>query len=286
MQKIIFILSISILTLTISCNMNNDSKKSDKEGSSAVRAENTNDTAIAEEQVSYEGNNQHFKSFAAFKKNGKKLPVVLVVPEWWGVNDYTRNRVKQLAELGYLAMAVDMYGNGRVTESPDSAGMWVVEYYQNPQLAINNFEAAINKAKSFPEADTSRVAAIGYCFGGGIVLNMARLGENLKGVVSFHGGLNGYLPPAKKGTIKADILVCHGDADSMVKPDEVANFKKEMDNAGAHYKFIGYPNAKHAFTNPAATAIGEKYKLDIAYDEAADKQSWEEMKNFFSTIFK
>lgn len=285
-NKILFSFFVIIMVLiAVSCNNNSNAKNSAND--STTISANTNDTtAITQEDISYTGNNQEFKSFAAYKTNGNNMPIVLVVPEWWGVNDYTRSRVKQLAELGYFAMAVDMYGNGRVTESPDSAGAWASVYYKNPQLAKNNFDAAIKKSKTFSGVDTSKVAAIGYCFGGGMVLNMARQGEDIDGVVSFHGGLNGYLPPTKKGAIKAAILVCHGEADSMVKPDEVANFKKEMDDADVNYTFIAYPGAKHAFTNPAATAIGEKYKLDIAYNEAADKQSWQEMKKFFSTIFK
>ena len=153
-------------------------------------------------------------------------------------------------------------------------------------MAKANFDAALAKVKTLPQADTSKIAAIGYCFGGSMVLNMARMGENLKGVVSFHGDLNVYGLSAKKDEVKPKVLVLHGEADSMVPADVVAAFKKEMDGAAVDYKFIGYPGAKHAFTNPGATAVGEKYKIDIAYNEAADKSSWEEMKTFLAGIFK
>jgi dienelactone hydrolase len=209
---------------------------------------------------------------------------VLVVHEWWGLNGYPKMRARKLAELGYVAMAVDMYGNGKTADNPDDAGKMAGPFYQDPQMAKSRFDAALNKLKTYPQVDTTNIAAIGYCFGGGIVLNTARLGENLKGVVSFHGTLVG--TPADKNLLKAKILVCHGADDQFVKPQEVAKFKKQMDSIGADYTFKQYPNATHAFTNPDATASGQKFKIPIAYNAAADSASWNDMKSFFAKIFR
>ena len=241
--------------------------------------------AIKEEQVNYSVNNVKMIGFAAYDSStNKKRPIVLVVPEWWGLNDYTKSRVRQLAELGYLAIAVDMYGNGQMADNPDQAMKLSGPFYQDPQIGKSRFDAALAKIKTFAVADANQVAAIGYCFGGAQVVNVAKLGENLKGVVSFHGNLT--VVPADKKLLTTPMLICHGADDQFVKPEEVATFKKQMDSIGAVYTFKSYPGATHAFTNPNATAIGEKFKLPIAYNAAADAASWKDMKDFFGKIFK
>ncbi|HMR83718.1 MAG TPA: dienelactone hydrolase family protein [Niabella sp.] len=283
-NQLLFSLAVAGV-VAFGCNSNSTQKEPESDSLTAtVNAADSSE--ITEVSIEYSGNGKNFKSMAAYKAGSENSPVVLVVPEWWGVNDYTKSRVKQLAALGYVAMAVDMYGDGKTAETPDSAGALATPFYKDVSMAQSHFEAALAKAKTFTQADTTKIAAIGYCFGGGMVLNMARLGTNLKGVASFHGSLNSGLPAPPKGSVIPAILVLHGEADSMVPAEEVSNFKKEMDNAGADYTFIGYPDAKHAFSNPNATAVGEKYKLDIAYNEAADKASWEELKTFLSTVFK
>ena len=144
-------------------------------------------TSIKEENVTYMLDTLHMKGFVAYNSSTvNKRPIVLVIPEWWGINDYARSRAKQLAELGYLAMAIDVYGNGTIAEDPTTAGQMAGPFYQNPQLAKARFEAALAKIKTYAMADTTKIAIIGYCFGGGMALNIARLGENLRGVVSFH----------------------------------------------------------------------------------------------------
>ncbi len=239
---------------------------------------------IKEETVTYTGGSVTMNGFVAYiDSSSAKRPVVLIVHEWWGLNDYSRNRAKQLADLGYLAFAIDLYGNGKTAETPDEAGALATPFYKDPQLAKARFDAALAKIKTYPQADTNNIAAIGYCFGGGMVLNMARLGEDLKGVVSFHGSLMGV--PADKKTLKADILVCHGEADQFVKPEEVAAFKKELDAIGASYTFKSYAGATHAFSNPDATAKGKKYAMPIAYNAAADTASFKEMISFFGKVF-
>jgi dienelactone hydrolase len=240
------------------------------------------DINITEQTVEYSLDTLKMQGYLAYDSSATtKMPIVLVVPEWWGVNDYTRNRTRQLAELGYVAMAVDMYGNGMQAENPTKAGELAAPFYSNLAMAKNRFDAALAKAKTVPNADTSRVAAIGYCFGGAQVLNMARLGSPLKAVVSFHGNLVGVAPV--KETTKAAILVCHGEDDQFVPAAEVAQFKKQMDTAGIPYVFKSYPNATHAFTNPNATEVGNKFSIPIEYNAAADTASWADMKAFFKT---
>lgn len=241
---------------------------------------------IVEQAVSYPSGTDSITlhGFVAYDSNSTaKRPVVLIVHEWWGLNDYTRSRAKQLAEMGYLAMAVDYYGNNRIGADPQQAGKLAMPFYMDPQMGNARMRAAINKIKEYPQADTANMAAIGYCFGGSMVLNAARLGENLKGVVSFHGDLQG--PPTSKELLKAKILVCHGGADSFVPQAQVDQFRKTMDSLGADYTFKVYDSATHAFTNPNATEAGKQFNLPIKYDAAADAASWNDMKAFFARIF-
>ena len=265
----------------IACN--NQSTSSSAKSDSTIK-ESAKEPSLKEENVTYSSNGVTMNGYLAYDASTQgKRPGILVVHEWWGLNDYPKMRARKLAELGYVALAIDMYGNGKTVDNPDDAGKTAAPFYQNLQMTKARFDAALNKLKTYSQVDTNQIAAIGYCFGGGVVLNMARMGENLKGVVSFHGGLVG--APADKNLLKAKILVCHGAADQFVKPQEVAQFKKQMDSIGADYTFKQYPNATHAFTNPAATPTGEKYKIPIAYNAAADSASWKDMKQFFAKIF-
>ena len=267
----------------IACN--NQSNSSSTTTADSTIKETAKEPNLKEETVTYTARGVTMNGYVVYDatKEGKR-PGVLVVHEWWGLNDYPKMRARKLAELGYIAMAVDMYGNGKTADNPDDAGKMAGPFYQDPQMAKARFDAALNKFKSYSQVDTNNLAAIGYCFGGGIVLNMARLGENLNGVVSFHGSLVG--TQADKNLLKAKILVCHGAADQFVKPEEVARFKKQMDSIGANYTFKQYPNASHAFTNPNATPVGQKFKIPIAYNGAADSASWSDMKDFFAKIFR
>ena len=251
----------------------------------STQTQKVKEHAITSETVSYTSDTLTMKGFVAYSDSSdNKRPMVLIVPEWWGLTDYARGRAKQLAELGYIAMAVDFYGNGATADNPKTAGEMAMPFYKDPQMAKARFDAALAKLKTYKQADTSQIAAIGYCFGGAQVLNMARLGENLKGVVSFHGNLAGV--PVNKDLLKAKVLVCHGADDQFVKKEEVDAFKKQMDSIKADYKFVAYPGATHAFTNPGATDIGKKFSMPIAYNAAADSASWKEMKDFFGVIFK
>jgi dienelactone hydrolase len=275
------LLAGGIILSLISCNENasSTSQESKKDSTSAMVPQ------IKTESVSYSDAGVALNGFVAYDSSSvAKRPIVLVVPEWWGLTDYAKSRAKQLAELGYLAMAVDMYGNGTIAVDPANAQKFSDPFYANTALGKARIDAALAKIKTYALADTNNIGAIGYCFGGGQILNAARLGDNFKGVVSFHGNLIG--APADKKLLKAQILVCHGADDQFVKPDEVALFRKQMDSIGAVYSFISYPGATHAFSNPAATEAGKKFNLPIAYNAAADSASWNEMKNFFVKVFK
>src|SRR5450759_4917437 len=167
---------------------------------------------IKEEIVTYTADGVTYKGFIAYDTNIKgKRPAILVVHEWWGLNDYTKMRARKLAELGYIAMAADMFGNGKTAADPKEAQDFTMPFYKDPQLAKSRLDAAIKKIKEYAQTDPNNIAAIGYCFGGFVVLNSAKLGADLKGVVSFHGGLSGV--PVNKNLLKAKILVCHGAAD-------------------------------------------------------------------------
>ncbi|MDP4151507.1 MAG: dienelactone hydrolase family protein [Bacteroidota bacterium] len=244
------------------------------------------DSAVyKEEMVTYNGDNATLNGYVVYDANNKnRRPAVLVVPEWWGLTDYPKMRAMKLAKLGYVAMAIDIYGGGKIADNPDSAKAFATPFYMNPQSAKARIDAAIAKIKTYPVVDTANIGAIGYCFGGGMLLNTVRLGDELKGVVSFHGSLIG--TPARKDLLKTRILVCHGNADQFVTQKDVAAFKHQMDSIGANYQFVGYDSATHAFTNPDATAMGQKFHMPIAYNAKADTASWEAMQSFFNGLFK
>jgi dienelactone hydrolase len=274
MKKLL--LFISSIALLLSCN--NSNKNKNKE---VVMKE----PKLKEEMVSYRLDSSTRNNFVVYDENIEgQRPAVLVIHEWWGLNDYAKMRARELAKLGYIAMAVDMYGDNKMGPDPATAGALAGPFYEKPEIAKPIFDAALEKLKTFAQTDATRVAAIGYCFGGAQVLNLARMGEDLKGVVSFHGNLTVTSPD--KNLLKAEILVCHGGADPFVPQEEVDKFKKQMDSIGASYTLKVYDGATHAFTNPEATANGKKFNIPVEYNAAADTASWNDMKAFFNTIFK
>ena len=183
-----------------------------------------------------------------------------------------------------MAMAVDMFGDRSIADHPKDAMAFTKTVMSDAKVARQRFEKAIETLKMQPNVDKEKIAAIGYCFGGSVVLEMARQGLDLDGVVSFHGGL---MTPttAQKGKVKAKMLVLNGADDPMVKPEHIESFKKEMKSAGADFKFINLKGATHGFSNPAATEKGKKHNLPVAYSKKADKKSWKKMKKFFRKIF-
>jgi dienelactone hydrolase len=240
---------------------------------------------IKGETVRYQAGDVVMEGYLAYDENQKgPRPGVLVVHEWWGLNDYARMRARKLAGLGYTALALDMYGEGKVATHPEDAQKFSSALMKNFDQAKTRFMAALEFLKKQPTVDPARMAAIGYCFGGGVVLNMARQGVDLKGVASFHGSLTA-VKPAQPGMVKAKILVLHGGDDKFTTAEQVEAFKKEMQAAGADLQFITYPGAMHSFTNPEADALGKKFKIPIGYNAEADRASWEALTKFLQKIF-
>lgn len=234
--------------------------------------------ALKSRVVEYQAGGVPLQGYLAWDDAVKgKRPGVLVVHEWWGHNQHARNAANKLASAGYVAFALDMYGKGKVTTHPDSAQAFVAEAMKDAEAIPTRFDAALALLKADPHVDTTRIGAIGYCFGGGVVLGMARAGENLKAVGTFHGMLSTQ-HPAEPGKVKAKLLIQTGDADPMVPADAVAAFDKEMKAAGVSYQIIRYPGAKHSFTNPNADKAGVP---GLAYNAAADQKSWAELLKFF-----
>jgi len=230
--------------------------------------------AVVGKDVSYQAGDTTMKGFLAFDDAVKgKRAGVLVVPEWWGVNDYARKRARMLANAGYVALVVDMYGNGQVADNPKDAGALAGNINKNPPLALSRFQAAEKFLDSQPNVRKGEISALGYCFGGGVVLNMARAGLPLKSVVSYHGVLATDVA-VKPGDIKAKLRIFHGEADPLVPPAQVEAFKTEMDNAKADYMFVAYPGVKHTFTNREADSYAAQFNLPLKYDNAADTDSW------------
>ena len=241
---------------------------------------------IITQEFSYSDGDTNMIGYLASDTSVKgEQPGIIVVHEWWGHNEYAKRRARMLAGLGYRAIALDMYGNGKNASHPKDAGMFSGEVKKNMAVAEKRFMAAYKYLQNQKNVAKDKISAIGYCFGGGIVLEMARRGVDLDGVVSFHGSL-GTKDAAKKGKVKAKVLVLNGAADPFVKAESIAAFKKEMKAAKVDYKFVNYPGAKHAFTNPGADEFGAKFKIPLAYNANADKKSWQEMKRFLSEMYK
>lgn len=233
-------------------------------------------------EVAYSAGGQALRGMIAWDDAATgKRPGVLVVHEWWGLNDNIRSQARRLAEAGYVGFALDMYGDGKSTTHPQDAQAFMAAAMKDPATAAARFAAALAELKKDPHVDTTRIAAIGFCFGGGVVLAQARAGADLDAVATFHGML-ATQTPAKPGTIKARILVQTGGADPFVPPEQIEAFKKEMQAAGARFEVVSYPGAKHGFTNPDAGTYGMP---QLAYDSTADRESWAAMLKLFREVF-
>lgn len=241
--------------------------------------------AVVGQEISYRAGEVELKGYLAYDDSiTSKRPGVLVVHEWWGHNTYVRKRAEMLAAAGYIALAVDMYGDGRQAAHPEEAGKFAAAVRNNLPLARKRFLAGLEVLQANPRTDGGKLAAIGYCFGGGVVLQMARDGMDLKGVASFHGALDSG-ERAKPGAVKAEVLVFNGGADQLVSQESIQDFLKEMTVAEADFTFRSLPGARHSFTNPDADRLGAEFKLPLAYQERADKESWRDTLAFFKRIF-
>lgn len=234
-------------------------------------------------EISYDIGSDVYKGYLASPQGVGPFPGVLVVHEWWGLNDYARMRADQLARAGYVALAMDMYGEGKTASNPTDAGALAGKALANMDQVLTRVQKAVSVLREQSQVKKNQIAAIGYCFGGGVLVNAARMGLDVQGVVSFHGNL---APKTDKRDYQTKLLILHGGADPLVSKEEIAGFKTEMKKFDVAYEFVEYPGALHAFTNPAATKTGKEFNLPVAYDQAADVASWEKMMNFFSQVLK
>lgn len=238
--------------------------------------------AVQTREIEYKQGDTVLQGFLAWDDAAPgKRPGLLVIHEWWGHNQHARNQAVRLAQAGYVGLAVDMYGKGKLATHPDNAKAFMAEATKDPAVTAARFEAGLKLLEAQPQVDAKKVGALGYCFGGGVALGMARRGEPLQAVVTFHGAL-GTKAPAEKGKVKPRILVLTGAADPMIPETAVAAFEKEMKEAGASARVVSYPGVKHSFTNPDADKAG----MDgLAYDASADKRSWEAALGFLREVF-
>lgn len=242
---------------------------------------------IKSETIKYDIAGQPFEGTLSYDDSIKgKRPGVLVVHEWWGHNAYAKKRAEMLAKLGYTAFALDMYGAGKVASHPDDAKKFMEAATADMKIAEARFNAALKLLQQQPTVEANKIAAIGYCFGGGMVLHMAKVNPELAGVVSYHGALGLSANTKAVATpIKTKMLVFNGADDPFVTQEQVATFKEDMKTNGADYEFINYPGVKHSFTNPDATDFGKRFNMPLVYDEKADKDSWEKTQGFFKKLF-
>ncbi len=235
-------------------------------------------------EVIYATDSTNLKGYIAYDENNtEKRPGILIVHEWWGHNEYVRERADMLADLGYTALAVDMYGDGKQADHPDDAGKFAMSVFNNLPEAKARFNAAMELLKQHESVDGEKIAAIGYCFGGSVVLTMANSGSDLDAVAAFHSGVA--LPIMPNKDLKAKVLVCNGADDPFVSPESIEAFKTAMDSIGASYEYISYPGVKHSFTSKAADANGAKFELPLAYDAEADQKSWASLQQLLSEVF-
>lgn len=208
----------------------------------------------------------------------RDVPVagVIVAPEWWGRTEYTEQRARELAEHGFAALAIDMYGDKKVTSDVPQASAWMMQTFDHVDTVVERAQAGLDALKAQPEVNTEKLAAIGFCYGGKVVLDLARSGADLKAVVTFHANLSPKAP-AQKGKIQAEILVLHGEIDTMVSLDDVASFRQEMHDAEVDHEVIIFEDAKHGFSNPLADDRAKANNVDLGYNAEAEHQGLEAM---------
>jgi len=235
-------------------------------------------------EVTYATDSTNLKGYIAYNENSKeKRPGILIVHEWWGHNDYVRERADMLAQLGYTAIAVDMYGDGKQADHPGDAGKFAGMVMSNLPEATARFNAAVDLLKKHESVDGEKLAAIGYCFGGSVALTMANNGADLDAVAAFHSGVA--LPVMPNEKLKAKVLVCNGADDPFIPAESVTAYKSAMDSIGAQYEYVSFPGVKHSFTSKEANSNGEKFGLPLAYDANADQKSWDNLKELLKEVF-
>lgn len=241
---------------------------------------------IQTQEVAYSSGGSTLKGYLAYDDAVKnKRPGILVVHEWWGHNKHARNKAEALAKLGYTALAVDMYGDGKTADHPDKAGEFMNAAFKDWEGSQAKFNAAKKLLQEHETVDAGKIGAIGFCFGGAVSLRMARSGADLKGVVAFHSALP-LDPPAVKGMMTASVMVINGSDDGFLNPETVASFTRQMVEANADLTYISLAGVKHSFTNPQADEFREKFNISaLQYDKQADERSWKAMQGFFQRVF-
>lgn len=241
--------------------------------------------AVKEEPVSYKAGDTVMKGLVVYDDAVKgKRPGIVLVHEWWGITDHMKSEARRFAAQGYTAFVADMYGDAKTADNPKDAGALAGSVMKNPDAMRARFNAARAQLARHASVDAKRIGAAGYCFGGTVAHNMARAGADLAAIVMFHAGLSTNTPAPK--SVKAKVLVLNGADDPLVKPDQIEAFKKDMEAAKADYRFINYPGAVHAYTNPAATEAGKKFNMPVAYNAEVDRQAKAEADKFFASALK
>jgi dienelactone hydrolase len=262
----------------------NENTETESTTDSVIIESDVKESNIIGEEVSYSADGVEMKGYMVYDASiTEPKPGILVVHEWWGHNDHARNKATALAEMGYVALAVDMYGDGKQAMHPEDAEKFAGMVMSNLEGAEARFGAAYDLLKNNDKTDPEKMGAIGFCFGGSVVLTMANTGMDLDAVAAFHSGVQ--LPVMPSEELKAKVLVCNGEADPMVTAEQAENFKSALDAAGADYEYVSYPDVVHAFTNPGADTMGAKFELPLAYNKEADEDSWQKMKELFENTF-
>ncbi|MGX2030097.1 MULTISPECIES: dienelactone hydrolase family protein [Methylocaldum] len=236
--------------------------------------------AVTTQAIDYSHNDVQLEGFFAYdNKRPQPLPAVLISHAWGGRDEFVCNKARKLAELGYAAFALDMYGKGIIGSGPEENARLMNPLMNDRRLLQDRITTALETVRKLPQVDPKRIAAMGFCFGGLCVLDLARTGADLRGVVSFHGL---FLPPGNTqgNKIKTKVLVLHGHDDPMAPPDQAANLAKELTEAEADWQIHIYGNTLHAFTNPMAN----DRSFGTVYDETADRRSWESLRNFLAEV--
>ena len=240
---------------------------------------------IVTKQVRYKDGEVELQGTMVYDQSISSLrPGVLLIPEWWGHNAYIQRRARQMAEWGFVAFAVDMYGVGKVTEDPKIAGEWSAPFYENRIMMRDRARAGLSVLQNQINVDKSKIAAIGFCMGGTVALELARDGEKLAGVAAFHAGLDFPSTPSQ-GSIPAKLLVMNGAADPFVPFESRNKFIRDMNDAKADLEFIEYSGAVHAFTNPKADQFKANGLDGVGYDPTAERRSFQSLRGFFKEIF-
>lgn len=246
----------------------------------------TNTPDISTREIFYkDSHGQTLIGYLAYPEGNNNLPAVLVCPEWWGRNNYVEQRAHELAAHGYAAFAIDMYGDKKIADDAGTANAYMSATFDQPDTIVDRATAALNILAQQPEVNANKIAAIGFCYGGKVALDLARSGANIQAVATFHANLSAQ-NPAQAGHFQAEVLVSHGHDDSMVSLEDVDHFKQEMENAKVTYHVDIYPNAKHGFTNPAADENARKNGVDLGYNPLAEAESFDRMYALLDRILK